>query len=95
MSIRITCIKKSGGYHENPYTAIESMSWKNESSGKTGNTTRIEMYNWIEEGGEAYVRDRFGNKSILITAISANGTKYVKTKANDVKSDNLLSLPEC
>lgn len=95
MAVRITCIKKSGGYHENPYTAIQSMNWQNESNGKTGTSTRIEMYNWIEEGGEAYVKDWLGNKTILITAISASGTKYVKTTANNVTSDNLLSLPEC
>lgn len=95
MSIRITCIKKSGGYHQNPYAAIESLGWINEATNNTGNTTRIDMYDWIKEGGVAYVKDNLGNKANLITAISSAGTKYVKTVADETKTDNLLQLIEC
>ncbi len=95
MSIRITCIKKSNGYHQNPYTAIESLGWVEDGTNSTGNTDRITMYNWIEGGGVAYVSDSFGNKAYLMTAISASGTKYIKTIADETKTDNLLQLPEC
>lgn len=95
MSVRITCISKSYGYHENPYTAITYLGWKNEHNGETGKSTRLEIYNWIEKSGVAYVKDSKGNVANLITAKTISGTRYVKTKADDVKSDNLLMLPEC
>ena len=96
MSVRITCIKKSGGYHENPYTAIESLGWIDESDNKTGHSDRLTIYNWIKDkGGVAYVKDYLGNKANLITAISASSTKYVKTVADETRTDNLLQLPEC
>ena len=96
MAIRIICIKKSNGYHENPYTAIESLGWVNEATNSTGRNSRLEIYNWIEfEKGEAYVKDNLGNKAYLIVAESGYGTKYVKTKSDDVTSDNPLNLPEC
>ncbi len=31
----------------------------------------------------------------LVGAVSARGTQYVKTEANDTEKDNLLKLPEC
>lgn len=95
MSIRITCIKKSNGYHENPYTAIESLSWIEDGTNKTGTSKRLEMYDWVKQGGHAYVRDFTGNSARLIHAETALGTKYVKTIADETKSDNLLSLSEC
>lgn len=96
MAIRITCIKKDSGNHENPHTAISDLGWKNDATGATGNSTRLEMYDFVEnEDGVAYVKDAFGNKADLIGAITPRGTKYVKTVADETKSDNLLKLPEC
>lgn len=96
MSIRITCIEKDRGNHENPYVAISYLSWVNEADKKTGRISRAAMYDWIvNENGEAYVKDYYGNKASLIGAISPAGTKYVKTRADNVVSDNLLKLPEC
>lgn len=72
------------------------MGWINEESGKSGNTSRIDMYNFIKDDkGIAYVKDAFGNRATLTTAISSRGTKFVKTIADDTKTDNLLRLPEC
>lgn len=97
MSVKITCISKDSGNHENPYTAISNLGWINESTGKTGNSTRLEMYAFVEnENGAAYVKDPYdGSKAYLMTAVSASGTKYVKTIPNDTSADNLLKLPEC
>ena len=96
MSVRITCISKDNGYHENPYVAIQSMNWLNESTSDTGKNTRLEMYDWVvNQKGQAYVKDAMGNVASLIGAISPRGTKYVKTVADETKTDNLLQLPEC
>jgi hypothetical protein len=96
MAVKITCIKKDNGNHENPFVAITSLSWINEETGKTGSNSRLEMYDWIvNEKGIAYVKDSNGNKANLRGAISDKGSKYVKTYADSVTSDNLLKLPEC
>ena len=95
MAVRITCIKKSDGFHENPYVAITQLSWKNDSDGRIGFSTRFQIFEFLENGGVAYVLDNFGNKANLITAETGNGVKYVRTIADATKTDNLLSLPEC
>ncbi|TWR26798.1 DUF3892 domain-containing protein [Mucilaginibacter achroorhodeus] len=95
MSIKITCIKKDDGNHENPFIAISAMNWINEENNSTGTTSREEMHDWLNKGGIAYVSDAFGNIAKLVSRISQNGTKYVTTVADKVTSDNLLNLPEC
>ncbi len=95
MSVRITCISKDGGNHNNPHTAITDLGWVNEESGKTGTSTRLVMYDWIKEGGVAYVKDGFGNKAYLTTAETERGTKYVRTYSDRTWTDNLLALREC
>ena len=96
MAIKITCINKDSGNHENPYIAISYLGWKNDSNGNTGKATRLEIYNWIvNDGGNGYVEDGYGNRAKLIAATSPKGNKYVKTVADETKLDNLLTLPEC
>jgi len=96
MAIRITCINKSGGYHADPHHAISHLGWKNDQTGNTGRSTRLEVYDWIKEkNGVAYVLDRLGNKANVGTRENASGTKYLQTYADRVWTDNLLSLPEC
>lgn len=96
MSIRITCIKKAAGDHENAHVAISELGWIEDGTEKTGRSTRLEIYNWLkDQGGLAYVKDSQGDKAYLITAVSAKGTKYVKTGADNTTADNLLKLPEC
>lgn len=95
MSVRITYINKSSGHHENPYTSISHLGWINEENNKEGKSTRTEMYRWIMDGGLAYVRDDYGNVANVITAETPSGKRYVKTKPDDIKSDNILKLPEC
>ena len=95
MSVRINCINKAGGYHDDPHVAIEYLGWTNENNGKHGKSTRLEMYNWLKEGGEAYVKDRLGNKAFLVPKVSRNGNPFVQTIADNTPTDNLLKLPEC
>ncbi|GEM_PF-376543 len=95
MAIRITCINKDNGYHENPNLAITHLGWVNEATGESGRNTRLEIYDWLKGGGEAYVKVGYGNKVVVITAETQNGTKYVKTQADSTEKNNLLSLQEC
>jgi len=96
MAIRITCINKSGGYHQDPHHAIQNLGWTNEENGSTGKNTRLEIYNWLkDEKGTAYVTDSRGNRAYVYPRENANGTQFVQTYADKVWTDNLLSLPEC
>jgi hypothetical protein len=96
VSIRVTCIKKSNGYHADPHHAISELGWINEQTNETGRSTRLEIYDWIKNNnGVASVSDARGNKARVGTREHSNGTKYVQTYADQVWSDNLLALPEC
>jgi hypothetical protein len=95
MAIRITCINKEGGNHDDPHVAIENLGWTNEATGKQGKSTRLEIYDWLKGGGEAYVKDRFGNKAQVVPKVSRNGNPFVQTIADNTPTDNLLRLPEC
>jgi hypothetical protein len=96
MAVRIICIKKDEGEHENPYVAIDYLEWINERINVKGITDRSKIHDWIkEEAGEAYVIDKSGNKSYLMPAVSAKGSKYVKTVNDESAMDYLLLLPPC
>jgi len=95
MAIRITCINKAGGQHENPHVAISRLGWTEDGTGTTGISTREEMYDWVKSEGTAYVQDARGDVAFLIAEISARGTKFVRTRPDGTKADNLLSLGEC
>ncbi len=96
MSIRITCINKEEGHHLDPHAAIISLGWVEDGTGKSGKWAREKVYNWIKnERGVAYVLDQRGNKAYLYGRENIYGTKFVQTYADQVWTDNLLSLPEC
>lgn len=96
MAFQITCINKDSGNHENPHTAISRLGWVEDGGqGRSGYSSREEMYDFVKNGGRAYVKDRYGDIAYLIAAVTAWGTKYVKTIADETKADNLLSLGEC
>lgn len=96
MTIRITCINKEHGHHQDPHHAISYLGWVDDVTGNADKSTRLAIYEWIKnQDGQAYVLDRFGNKAFLAARQNANGTKFVQTYADRVWTDNLLSLPEC
>jgi len=96
MAVRITCINKDGGNHENPHVTITDLGWVNEDNNESGKSTRMQMYDWIKnQSGHAYVRDTFGNTVTVGTAETQHGTKYVRTYKDKTWTDNLLALLEC
>ncbi len=95
MAIRITCINKAGGHHYDPHEAITYLGWVNEQTRASGKSTLLEIVQFLEKRGLAYVKDAFGNVAALIVKTSSSGNKYVKTVRDGKETDNLLSLPEC
>jgi hypothetical protein len=94
MTVRITCINKSGGYHDNPHAAISHYGWLY-SSEKRGKMTRIQAVEWIGKGNDAYVENAYGNKAYCYVRTSTNGVKFLQTQSDGRDTNNLLELPEC
>lgn len=96
MAVRITCVRKDGGNHQNPHEGITDFGWVNEQTRATGQSTRAQMIDFLErQNGKAYMKDRFGNVANIGVWVSAHGNKYLRTYVDDKWSDNLLALPEC
>lgn len=70
---------------------IAAVRWRNPESGKTGANTRAQMVTWINEGGEARVRDAHAD-DIRVYVVDAT-PPYIRTYADGIWTDNLLSLP--
>lgn len=92
--VKITCIKKDSGNHNNPHEGITDYGWIN-SNEKTGQSTRSAMVKWIEDGNRAYVTDTYGNKAYCAIRTSPSGNKFLQTYSDGNYNNNLLSLPEC
>jgi len=95
MAVRITCINKSGGNHDNPHEAISHYGWLNESSNTSGKDDRQTMVNWIKKGNKACVKDSYGNTAYCEVRKSLKGTEFLQTYADGKYTNNLLNLPEC
>lgn len=88
--VRVSCINKSDRY--NPHERIRNIGgmhnnqrWRlTESEAIAG----IEASKW-----DFYVH--VGNNTIDVVIATHNGRKYLKTRADGIQPDNLLSLPEC
>lgn len=94
MSLRVVCINKDGGNHQNPYESISRLGWKSDA-GKVETCTLAAMVDFLEKGNKAYTQDSNGNMAFLGVNVSAAGHKYVQTHADGKWNNNLLSLNEC
>jgi len=94
MAIKVTCINKDHGNHDNPYEAIEYLGWTKDITNEIGKYSRARMVQFLENHGIAYV-EKGGEKAYLIVRTSTGGNKYVKTEADSTEANNLLELPEC
>lgn len=91
MTIRITDVRMSGGTrHEH----VVRLWWTNPATAATGDNTRAQIVSWIEnEGGKAYVEDGRGHRVDVGVVTPRYGSKYLRTRADGVPTDNLLALP--
>lgn len=97
MAIRITCINKDGGHHEDPHEAITDLGWINETTQESNKSTRLQIVQWLKasSANQAYVKDAAGNVAYLVVRVSRFNNKYVQTVADGRYTNNLLALPEC
>lgn len=91
MAIRITHIRiPSNG------TGTESITdyqWLEESSGKVGYNSKATLVDWVDQASNsAYVRSDVSHVPVGV-ARPKFGAPYLRTYANGIWTDNLLSLP--
>jgi hypothetical protein len=86
---RFTHVRLAGG------TGLEHIVrlWWTTDGGKTGDASRGELVTWIEDGGKAYVVGDDGTRADVEVVAPAHGPKYLKSKPDASKRDNLLALP--
>jgi len=92
VSVRITHIRLSSNNYAN-HEHITDFKWVNRENGTTGQSTKPAMVEWIDGGGKAYVESGTSTVSVGVVKPS-NGDPYLRTYANGVWTDNLLSLPK-
>jgi uncharacterized protein DUF3892 len=90
MSRNITAIRQAAG---DKHQHIVHLWWIERETGRSGDGTRAEMVDYIEQGGQACVDDGHGHVAAVGVVTPASGPKYVQTYADRVWTDNLLALP--
>lgn len=91
MSVQITDVKMapSGQGHE----AISHYFWKDDSNGTSNWADKASMVDWVRGNpNQAWVGGPV--KSAWVEVVeNSGGQPYLRTRADGVLSDNLLSLP--
>lgn len=91
MSIRITHrrMSQSGGtQHEH----IVSVRWVNEATSVSDSSTVAAIVDFIDGDGKAFVSNGWNRVEVGVVR-PRQGAPYIRTYANGVWTDNLLSLP--
>lgn len=89
---QISCINKTD--RMNPHERVRAIGGIN-ADGTRWRLNEDEAIKGIEQGKWQFYVSRGGYIVNVIVAVSAAGHKYLKTIADGVQPDNLLSLPEC
>lgn len=89
---QVFCINKTN--RMNPHERITRIGGKN-ANGTSWFLSHQEAIAAIERGEYEFYVNRGGNAVKVVVATSAAGNKYIKTVADGLQPDNLLSLPEC
>lgn len=97
IELEITRIKKDNGDHYDPYEAVEAYEWYQPSSSLRGVASREKMVSWLDNGYKgqkvvAYV-EQVKPRAYCYVNQHGNGPRFLQTRADAVKGNNLLELP--
>ena len=88
MAIRFTARQMSGG---SGHQHIAQLAWIEDGTTETKVSTRSELVDFVNRGGQGYVRDATGRQA-WVRVVNAT-PPYLQTYADNVPTDNLLTLP--
>ena len=91
MTVQVRCIKKTN--RADPHDRIHGIGGVN-PDGKRWYLSTEDAIAGIESGKWKFYTVA-GGKSVWVIVATHNGRKYLKTEADGVQPNNLLSLPEC
>lgn len=95
MTLRITCIGRSGAVAENPLLSLTHFHWLEDGTELSGMFTSEEMFLFLKNGGDAYVWDKFWKKHSLKPGMTAVGERFIFTGGLNFLEDELLKQPLC
>ena len=90
--LRIDCVNKAD--RPNAWERISHVGGP-DWDGNRWKLTQQEAIQRIENGTYDFYVEGGGHRVRVIVSTSRFGNKYLKTEADDVEPNNLLSLPEC
>jgi hypothetical protein len=91
MSIEITHVRF--GSTKKTEDEIVSYKWKNDQTGKVGQSDKPAMVDWIDiKNGKAYVGSGTNRVSVGVVK-PQSGQPYLRTYADGKWTNNLLNLP--
>ncbi|MEM9656095.1 MAG: DUF3892 domain-containing protein [Actinomycetota bacterium] len=93
ITAQVRCVRKAE--RDNPWERIVGIGGVNDDGGRWY-LRSDEAIDGIESSKYRFYVERPAGSSVwVIVAVSASGRKYLKTEADGLEPNNLLSLPEC
>ena len=76
------------------HLAMANFNWRNEQTGKGGETSRVGMYDWIvNKKGQAYIKNAAGETIYIFGAVDKeSGQTYIRAAENGMWSNALIDL---
>lgn len=91
-NLQILCVNKTD--RSNPHERIQNIGGRNED-GTRWKLSQPAAIEGIESGKWAFYVALPGVSSVWVIVATHNGNKYIKTTADGLHPNNLLSLDEC
>lgn len=92
MAREVTCVTTDSRSDHNDCRCIETIGY--EVAGDRKTKTPREMHFMLKVGDTDFYVEGGGSRAYL-EPVERDGTKYVRTEANDTEDDNLLEQPSC
>lgn len=89
----VKCVNIDDASQYDDCRCIESIGFPGKNV-DTVTRTPSQVYDWVENDGHT-VEVNHNGKTTNVVGATNGSTKYVRTKSNDTKEDNLLKQPSC
>lgn len=91
MTVQVKCVT-CGDDHLDGCEAITTIGWVNTDSGKAGQSSPKQMYEYVDDGGRAFVE--YKGESADLVPVDGEHKKHVRTEPG-TSDQNLIKQPDC